>query len=304
MSYFSARELHNYITRNSRGQHYHTDYINQILGRGSVNRPVTLKDVQKALPRIKKIIAARQVTPGNWAITKWYRPWVVVPKLANFAAPAGDFGIGFEIELGFTSLANARKVAKHVINWKYITLDFEGGDNPIELTFPPILYSKLSKRSQVMRYCKFLTDNDRFVTKHAPGRLAGIHVNVSLPLGDHVNSSRMELVNDVLTRWLSYDQKEKYFGRNPYGYGNTHDSGGRYLEWKLFHSTTDAARLRQYADIAVELTKLVGNHERDTSGINTQSVLAALETGYNRSLSRKKKVASVDVATPLYSLAA
>lgn len=286
--YFSAKEFYDYATRNQNFYNGALWAIRVELGLDS-DAPVSLKQAQKGLAKIKEKLRNRQA--GNYS--KWYRPWEVVPKLKEFRAPEGDYGVGVEVELGFVSLAAARQVANHVQHWKYITLDFEGGSNPIELTFPPIPYSVLNKRSQVIRYLDYLNVNSHLVHPHAPGRVAGTHVNVSCGSVPIINIQRCGAVNSMLWHLMGYDpnygwdsvyttqtaehraRATKYFGRRPYGWGYP-QGGGRWIEWKLFHSTIDSKRFIQYANVAVALTRLICG----TDTINEASVLQALEDGY------------------------
>jgi hypothetical protein len=246
----------------------------------------------KVLRKIKKGIANREqmirICEQNMYVSKWMRPWNVVPKLRNFRPAEGDYGVGVEVELGFETLEASRTVAKHVRRWQYITLDYEGGANPIELTFPPIPYSKLGKNSQVMRYLSYLSANRQLVRPHpVDGGHVGTHVNVScghMPLIDY---GRLESVNGWLRHITGFmmngftaEQRAasiKYFGRKPYGLGNMLETGRKWIEWKLFNSTIDPARFRQYADIAVSLTRLVCSNE----AISREAVVQALEDGHS-----------------------
>lgn len=318
--YFSATELYNHRT-NAANNGYgmrRSDFDDMV--RRGLRLPggtaVTLAHYRQFLRATKTVIANRNTSgPGDQYLGKWLRPWDIVEKLKNFQAPEGDFGVGFEVELGFRTLEAARTVARHVSNWQHITLDFEGGNNPIELTFPPKPYSKLGKRSQVIRYLDYLKANSNLVTAHSPGTTAGTHVNVSLGGGRRIDGPRLQRCIEMMQRICGYnlnysynglwnsqttaqrDLCTKYFGRRPYGWGYS-QAGGKWVEWKLFHSTIDSARFRQYVDVAVAITALIGS--RDV--INETSVLAALESGWSKSLPKSKK-ATASVA-PNVALAA
>ena len=206
---------------------------------------------------------------------KWYRPWDVVPKLRAFQAPEGDYGIGVEVEMGFRSRQSAQTIANKIKNWKYIAVDIEGGENPIEATFPPVLYSKLSSKSQVFRYLKLLRENVRLVRNHDHDAAVGIHINVSKGGVTTYNILRGDDLCNVVST-LSYSEKMKYFGRQPYGVVNCNT--GKYLEFKLFNSTTDGKALKRYINIAVALTDLVTSD----APIDREVVITALELGYNK----------------------
>lgn len=291
--FFSARDLYNHaVTEN--------EYIKEEV-EAVVDQDFSIKAVQKYVAVVKKAIVARQYRVPKlrnngyyWdtevGISKWYRPWYVVPSVKNFQAPEGDFGIGVEIEMGFVNKEAASTIASKISGWRNIAVDAEGGAEPIEATFPPFCYSKLSNRSQPMRYVKLLADNDELVYKHDEDDQVGTHINVSAGGGKLLSECRVHTLDDVLTSYFpEYTNLEeevqalaqKYFGRIPYGgaYGQSWETGGyKYVEYKLFNSTTDRKALRRYINIAVALTELIVS----TTTINTESVLAALEAGYNK----------------------
>lgn len=292
--YFSANQYYNYLQRKGQlanGGSIHATILSQLglinqrynpAGYGSYEYaptnwatrwPMDRKLVKDFLKHQLNKIANRD--PAG--VSKWYRPWHVVPELENWSAPVGDYGVGVEIELGFRSIEAARQVANHVKNWKYITLDFEGGAIPIEATFPPTKYSTFGTKSQAVRYVKYLEGNSGLVTPHdGRNRAVGTHVNVSK--GGVIDysqyGSRTNYVNNILENRLSSTQQNKYFGRRPYGYIYNR---GRFYEMKLFNSVTDPATLRRYVNIAVSLMELI----TDTREISTESVVEALERGYN-----------------------
>lgn len=284
--FFSAKELHAHLndSANWDGRYFAEEY-------GSTS----LYKIRKYVAAAKRGIIAREseveITIGPperdyWdgklrcptadiELYKWYRPWEVVPALKNFTPPVGDHGIGVEVEFGFNSLQGSQKIAKAVSKWKYIALDIEGGDYPIEATFPPVLLSKLNSKSQVFRYLKLLRDNIEDVQKHHPSHMVGTHVNVSKGGVLQMDQLRADLVGDVLHAELSEDEQYKYFGRRPYGGCN---SMGKYIEYKLFNSTTDSKAVRKYINVAVALTDLICS----STEITEHSVRAALESGYTK----------------------
>lgn len=283
--YFSANELHQYGMRlNPSARSYlHQNLIRIVYpdvrssdGYGFNHNlftqfPYSVKLTKSALKKAKECIASRD---HNNMFYKWYRPWEVVPALQNWSAPEGDYGVGIEVELGFVTPAAARQVANHVKNWKYITLDFEGGANPIEATFPPTKYSSFGNRSQAVRYLNYLSRHEDLVTRHSNGRMVGTHVNVSKGGVSTYNNRRIDAINYVLQYSLSSELQVRYFGRRPYGYINNQ---GRYLEMKLFNSVTNPETLKRYVNIAVSLLRLITSDD----AINAESVIVALDAGYN-----------------------
>lgn len=271
--FFSVKEFTNYLNNHSDGSWARRYTFGTSL-------PVTERQVARVLREVKKHIANRDreayVNGHRMAFYKWYRPWLVVDSLARWAPPEGDYGVGVEVERGFTSLAASRFVANAIKDWKYVAIDFEGGTHPIEATFAPFVYSKMSNKKQAFRYLKLLEDNSHLVANHSG--MVGCHINVSKGGPNNtclrVNSDRTEALSSTLRR-LSNEQKHRYFGRIPYGYAY---SQGRYVEYKLFDSTTDRKTLRRNIHIAVALTELLHSERRLTA----DTVLEALETGYNK----------------------
>ena len=276
--YVSAKELHAAMTGNN------TSYSTRLLTATTASDRVSLAATAKLLRNVKQAIENRELyyvkSPGRRIyLGKWLRPWDVVPKLANFSAPEGDFGVGIEVEYGFASLEAACTIASKISRWEYITLDYEGGPNPIEVTFPPVLYSKLSKKTQAVRYAELLKENRGLLYNHSSASNVGVHVNVSAPASRTLSLDRITMLNTLL-RTLPATEKVRYFGRTPYGYGyNRQTTRGRtFVEWKLFNSVACPGTLKRYINIAVALTDLLYSN---TPLPDSAPVLAALEWGYN-----------------------
>lgn len=269
--FFSAKELFN-----ANGHMFVLSYeLEDFDGR---NAPVTLSRVKKYVSACKKAILEREtmLDQGFIDLYKWHRPWDVVPKLREFSAPEGEYAVGIEVEMGFNSRSDASFIAKKVQHWKYIALDYEGGDEPIEATFPPFLYNKMSSKRQPFRYLKLLTDNLDKVEEHDVDDQIGTHVNVSKG-GAVANSNRAYQLKSILEDF-NYAQNLKYFGRNPYGYCNTYGGNGKYIEFKLFNSTTDSKVLRKYIHVAVALADIIYSDVEITEEV----VTAALETAHSK----------------------
>lgn len=292
--FFSNKDFHAYVNNQMDGYNrsvYKRAFLDTNF-RGESVPSLTLKETSVILRKVKQKLANRDLEGNHVGLGKWLRPWSVVPALKNFAAPEGDFGIGVEVEMGFTSLQAVRDVAHQIKDWKNITLDREGGQYPLEVTFPVMLYSKISKRSQVMRYLNILDSVRNTVVDHrTTGGAVGTHINVSMggvpEIGQYY--PRMSDISTVISQ-LGQDLHVKYFGRRPYGYLYNRRT---YIEFKLFNSQLDPKRLQQYIDIAVSLTKLVPT---SAGVINRTTVIAALEEGFNKSL---PSVAANVSVTPL-----
>ena len=278
--FFSVNEFHDAIHSDER----HTQHLWRF-------RTYSKRELAELLRRVKQGIVRRDgdcsaavgskpaIFDYSLYLHKWERPWNIVPKLRNFVPPAGDFGVGVEVEMGFNSRTAASDVVSAIRHWKHIAIDHEGGTHGVEATFPPVLYSKFGKRSQVSRYLQLL--NERFEERcvhHMQNHYVGTHVNVSYysttTNNSQVNGSRLNLVNNYLSR-LDRSQNVRYFGRDPYRLGMDQS---RWIEWKLFNSVTNWKVLRRYVDIAVSLTALVA---ADTE-ITQEAVMAALDAGYNK----------------------
>ena len=242
-------------------------------------QPVKSK-VKKYVKACKASILSRDMDLGKEFdydyVGKWIRPWDVVPAIKNFQAPEGDYGIGIEVEMGFNSLEDAQFIAKTISNWRHIAIDEEGGSYPLEVTFPPFLYSKLSSKSQPCRYLQLLKKNTRKVDKHYSYEEVGTHVNVSKGGVSRYDYYRLNDVNEIIEN-MSWRLCNKFFRRVPYGYGNTYGKDN-VIEWKLFNSVTDYKVLKRYINIAVALTDLVASDV----DIDESAVMNALNNGYNK----------------------
>lgn len=240
------------------------------------SHPLTLAECRAILREAHAALAARDNRMGEYGLSKWYRPWDVVPALKNIEAPEGDYTVGVEVEMGFLTREAAATIARQIIRWKHVTLDVEGGTYPIEATFPPTLYSKFGDRSQVVRYINILSENRQLINHQ--GTAVGTHVNVGCRNFDRKTNhgDRIAHVSDVL-RDLPHELMVRYFGRRPYGYGFT-QGGNRWVEWKLFDSTCDVDRFKSYVHVAVGLTAFACG----TAEINRANVVEALEQAYRR----------------------
>lgn len=264
--YYSAEAFYSYLKSKGPDSFYVRDFLEEV-NEDKFTKRAVFRAHKKAMEAVK----ARE-EEGEFSVWKWYRPWDVVPALANWRAPAGDFGVGIEIELGFDDFMEVHKLMDAVSKWRHITLDFEGGGAyPIEATFPPVRYSKFGSKSQACRYLKLV---DGIANEHDHDDSVGTHINVSV--GGRAFSDRPNRRTEVnyYLDYLSIEQQNKYFGRRPYG---TIRTARTHYECKMFNSVTDWKVLRRYVDISIELVKLI----ESTRSITMASVVAACERGYN-----------------------
>lgn len=284
--FFSQNEFYNAVVNN-------TDYFSSVVTNAcKVNGVPNRKRAAAVLAEIKKAVANYQpqanlsqffsssYEEGLVSLHKFARPWHVVPELARFRAPEGDFSVGVEIEFGFINPDAARQTIKYAANWKHVTFDREGGLYGVETTFPPMLYSKIRNDSKVFKYVRHLAQHPDRLMRHQHDSSVGTHINV----GSHINLTR-DIVGAMTTHLhnivcRSNDNAIKYFGRRPYGYLYNH---GGFVEYKLFNSTMDVVAVRRYINIAVSLQKLMTarNNRPSHSAFTKEEVLAALERGYN-----------------------
>lgn len=242
-----------------------------------VRNKVSKHRVRQHVSAVKRNIVERVMDDNEY---KWLRPWDIVPKLREYQPPAGQFGVGIEVELPFISYEASRTVARHIQNMRHITIDNEGGTYPLEVTFPPIVSSKMNNKCQVARYFKYLNStnlvNRPYLTQQ--NRWIGIHVNVSKGedgTAAETRGSRCDVMS-VLLRELNSDANLHFFGRViPYNYAVWQ---GRYVEFKMFHSTTDFAALKRYVNISVALADLLFSER----ALSLASLMEALEAGYNK----------------------
>lgn len=216
--FFSAEEFMRYVNSNE-GRYARISYF------GSYS-PINLKQARSFMRLVRNSIVERNMEPriagynDYLPLYKWLRPWAVVPKLREFAPPPGEYGVGVEVECGFINDAAASFIADKIKNWKYVAVDYEGGDYPIEATFPPFIYSKMrNDRTQALRYIKLLSHNHSNLVAPKDGYV-GFHVNVSKGGADGkcvtINDARLDRINYKLDE-LSDRENFKYFNRNPYG---------------------------------------------------------------------------------------
>lgn len=262
------------------------------------DRPLSKRSVKQYVKAAKNGIIKRELDcsfdvnykdypdTNYFYVGKWHRPWEVVPKLKNFQAPEGDYGIGVEVEMGFRSYADVTFVTNAIKNWRHIAIDEEGGNWPLEVTFPPMVYSKINKRTaQPFRYLQLLKDNINKVETHLPEHLVGTHINVS-KANCRIDPNRVRYMHSTLTGLFGFDGEEetseypnlayKYFNRIPYEGCFLQNS--KYVEFKLFNSTPDPDVLVRYINIAKCLFDLI----LSTENINEHTVLAACELGFNK----------------------
>lgn len=280
--FYSKQEFYDAVEADTRHNMFSSALRRRCLTNGRMDRKKSdalLAEIKKGvLERSDQLVFGRDSYGYNVSLYlgKIYRPWSIIPALRDFSPPEGDFGVGVEIEYGFTSNETAKTAMYHLRNWKHVALDREGGTYGVEATFPPILYSKLSKRDKPFRYLDYLAANPEMLSRHYGA--VGTHINVSA--AGRIDSDRREEVNIIL-RGLSRGQKQRYFNRNPYGYINARSENARgngYVEMKLFNSTTCSITLRRYINIAVSLVKLMVSDDP----ITYDSVIAALEAGYSK----------------------
>lgn len=284
--FYSAKEIMTWLKANPSGINHLYGYspaiplrkYNYDTGAYYPDPPVTATAVRAAMKEIRRRILTRP--PGAGAPAKFLRPWTVVPHLANFQVPDGDFGVGIEVEYGFRTLEDFQFIADKIKDWKYITLDMEGGRIPLEVTFPPTLYSKWGHNSQAMRYLHLLK-KEVARTEHR-GNSVGTHVNISAG-GRHLDSyrHRVDDVNSFL-RTMGLELCRRYFNRVPYGYLYIQAHG---IEYKLFNSEPEPKQLIKYVEVAISIHRLL---LADDVPVTAASVRLACEAGYLKACKKNR----------------
>lgn len=261
--------------------------------------PFTEEQATFVVEKVEERIRSRQINDEHSryiapSLYKWIRPWDVVPELKKFKVPKNDFGVGIEVEMGFNKVEDAQFFCEFMKDWKHVTFDYEGGDIPIETTFPPMIYSEMNSRSLPFRYLRHLEKNKERVFPHSHTAGVGTHLNISKGGVTNYNPDhRLEELNKCLQELVrNHTLAYKYFGRLPYGLAFNQS---KWVEFKLFNSVTDQKRLRQYIDMAVNLVELVVGEQR--LPITAQTVHIALEEGFCKSLKPKGK-SDVPVESP------
>lgn len=237
---------------------------------------LSLSSAKSIIKETKTAILSR-----NYAMPfKWYRPWDVVPALKNFVPPEGDVGVGIEIEAGIRTEAAYCAMAKEVWKMRNVAIDREGsGSHGTEVTFPPMLLSKMTKDSRPFKYQRLLASlNNNVVFSDRDGT----HINISLPqfaarvLRAQEHTPNLFVYVRQILQALAPVEQAKYFGRRPYGYCYNR---GKYIEWKLFQSTTSIKQLQQYVRVAVALTAwMLDSWPADITLTKARTVL---ESAYN-----------------------
>ena len=229
----------------------------------------------------------------GYTFSKWHRPWESyrsAEELPNRLKLGRDkVWVGVEIEIGASSAANMHSIRQYLLNnFEFVTADREGGQFPIEATFPPCEMGKLlAKDSYISRYYADVLTTDQVVA-HASNALVGTHFNISTPYTRRVNAGNLADNSNTLITMLIAESNaatpsgnarhnaagtlvHKLFGRYPYGVAYSH---GKFAEYKLFNSTRNPEHFAWYARVMKALIK--GADERRFTSADIASRMVAL----------------------------
>lgn len=214
------------------------------------------------------------------------RPWEIIDITRGLDKDA--VWVGIEIEMGFKDTYTMKRTREYILdNFDYVTCDIEGGEFPVEATFPPVEVGKLfTSDSYLTQYYNDVLSKRGAATKHSPQDWVGTHVNISTPKyrnnPDSAWSNAMSCVDEALEHigvgenaynfrsvsTYSGDAKvcQQLFGRVPYS-GINPNSGrsGKWIELKLFNSTTDFEVLQWYVKVSELIAKLIDDDDITTT---------------------------------------
>jgi hypothetical protein len=264
------------------------------------------RDVSFSSATADQLFAAYREGNLTRSIFKGVRPWSHVDFVARY--PEAPLLIGVEVEAGFKNTTQHGKAYSYLMDeCEYCTADMEGYDEfPLEATFPPIPADQLLEPG-----CQLLGYYDNVMGKQPElwdnSDMIGTHFNVSWPAlhrGSVVVAARVNEVTRAIEDmrgsadsyccedcdgdyddWAERDRSGepdncvyKLFGRRPYGYlypqsTTVNGQPRRWIEMKLFNSTTDILKLRWYKEVTVAIATYI----RDGGYGGIEAVFAQLE---------------------------
>lgn len=223
------------------------------------------KAVQRKLDQEKQKLLAHELGKG-------VRPWDLV-NLSKQLDPDQPW-VGIEFETGYANKDNYQRIINYIWNnFPLSAVDHEGcGRYPCEITFAPVNFdSFIANDGDMDRLLKYMRLTK--TPKSAHTGMVGTHCNISTPAyrklaktRGHANGSYG--VQNILNRIvyllnqsvgaLSSDDKRVFFGRIPYGgffvRGNKY---GDWIEGKLFDSTGDLTKWRQYKEVIARMCEVL-----------------------------------------------
>ena len=218
-----------------------------------------------------KVVAVmhERIADGKFLEWKALRPWVVADVTAGL--PKDEPWIGWEIETGWNEHEDRYKVVS-LFNERYMhsCTDDEGyGAYQVELTFSPQTPGFYAKRDNPLHPLLFVANHKERALIHRPGQQVGTHINFSTPAfreADGYTKQRVEgALNNSLAS-LSFKEKEELFGRGDLYAGcflrgmqeeESTESGGVWIEGKLFNSTYEWDVAKGYIEVANRLCSVM-----------------------------------------------
>lgn len=193
----------------------------------------------------------RQIKQEGRIFSKSNRPWYII-DLSTKLDP-NEAWIGFEFETGFQNEAARRDVMSWVWdNTMHSCMDYEGAGNyPVEITFAPDTERAYTERtSDLHRLYAYITQRNYALV---PYQYAGTHANISIPGMRKAATWKQDFVSGAINAIIqSGINRDRAFGRNPYGWGTRMDGAG-HMEFKLFMSATNVAQFDHYVRVSIAI---------------------------------------------------
>lgn len=223
---------------------------------------LTLEQAEQGIALIKEGV----ITSNGYTFSKWYRPWESFRNRDELPTrlklnPEKTW-VGVEIEIGARSREAMHNIRRYLLdNFDFVTADREGGNYPVEATFPPCEIDKLLAEGSYLNqyYANVLTTDQ--VNAHSNTASVGTHFNISTPHTRRNSASTLQLNTGNLIDTIMMDDNErdasdrltrKLFGRWPYGRAYNHD---HFVEYKLFNSTRNPEHFAWYVRVMKALIK-------------------------------------------------
>lgn len=193
------------------------------------------------------------VVTNGFFYNKALRPWEVDDTLLS-NLDRNQSWIGWEFETGYVSAAARSEVVAHLWdNFSNTAFDSEGEGAAFgEYTFAPEEYSKYEAGTdQATVFMEYLSYNRR-LCNCTSSTMIGTHVNFSIPGAD--NYITISAVLNHSLHYLSNAERASLFGRGQL-YAGFFDQGN-YVEGKLFRTTYNIERFKQYRAVGMRIVKL------------------------------------------------
>lgn len=269
MAYVSAKEV--MALKQSKPNTCIIDYS------GNYGRLVQAKDIADEEHAQRIIDSALTATLAN-RHGKGDRPWNLV-DITGKLDPTQPW-LGFEYEMGVATREEYEKLINFVWrNIDHVAIDKEGyGTYCPEITFSPEnLANYMNGTSAFQRTVKWMNENGVKMMNYG-NHPVGTHLNVSTPafralFRDKQADVAWLIACSLIT--LTPEDHDKLFGRTAYGIGTPGE--GAWIEFKIFASTDDLAKIDGYMQLGRRMSELIEAISRMGKAIPNYGPYAAVE---------------------------